>query len=713
MAPFEGCERVYFYSDEEGTAPFRDFDGGDSKTQAFLPGLVFEGGIITGLEDGTGLVFLGDLIDHAPNELRLLGAMLKLKQRHPERVVLIGGNRDVDKLRLTDECVIVGEDAEDIVTEDHLSTFDNLLDLAEEIRGGFGHKFKFKPHAFGSRTFARNAQVPPPSDGVGVSETLEGMYNSTMGSPEAIKSKIEEYQTLGVNMDFDDPELKCILVALMNMIAAGRGVKTLNENLPTAWSLYTREQPGHYLGVHMRYLQQCDILNMFDFGGKTVLVSHAGVPASIACPLGLPPPADADAKPGAKEVIECINREFKEAVALIDESRDRDGDEDTNRSARLDLVAKYVFLAGAGNSVTNEDGRTISSDEISPIVGYVDRPAAPKYAGGATGGAWFDGTARCGHSFEANHSVNPAIDFSVYGHRPQGPAPTVWRTSGTTYVCVDVSKMPAETHANGIPNPDYRSFAFFRLSRETEGDGVKAEVLGRTRAPRQLWDKLGLRRRTPAREDRHAEYTYDVASSPGPLVEGYEHAYDYKYTLGGRDVYHRAEQFRNYLMIPDGASDEFQIDDDKRRVTFGSDVFHSIPARESPTHDPIDRPIDRPSKIPAPSGSSSNRGEKIPAPSDVPFPSRIPLPPSRPVFGPQPRPSPVLAQAAPDARTRAEQRHIERQRAARDAKKGLYGRTSRPWGGQASSRVAGVPDAVWAGALGVLALAAAALAALA
>ena len=53
---FEGCDKVYFYSDEEGTAPFRDFDDG-----VFLPGLKFEGGIITGLEDRTGLVFLGDM----------------------------------------------------------------------------------------------------------------------------------------------------------------------------------------------------------------------------------------------------------------------------------------------------------------------------------------------------------------------------------------------------------------------------------------------------------------------------------------------------------------------------------------------------------------------------------------------------------------------------------------------------------------------------
>jgi hypothetical protein len=49
------------------------------------------------------LVFGGDAVDRGPDGRRFLRALVDLKARHPARVVLLAGNRDINKLRLPRE----------------------------------------------------------------------------------------------------------------------------------------------------------------------------------------------------------------------------------------------------------------------------------------------------------------------------------------------------------------------------------------------------------------------------------------------------------------------------------------------------------------------------------------------------------------------------------------------------------------------------------
>mmetsp|Transcript_18751 Transcript_18751/g.58762 ORF Transcript_18751/g.58762 Transcript_18751/m.58762 type:complete len:695 (+) Transcript_18751:26-2110(+) len=55
------------------------------------------------LKDGCHFVFGGDACDKGPGTLRFLEAMVRLKQRYPERVHLLMGNRDINKMRWTSE----------------------------------------------------------------------------------------------------------------------------------------------------------------------------------------------------------------------------------------------------------------------------------------------------------------------------------------------------------------------------------------------------------------------------------------------------------------------------------------------------------------------------------------------------------------------------------------------------------------------------------
>lgn len=52
------------------------------------------------LREGCRFVYGGDVVDHQPGDLRLLDELLALKRRFGERVQLVIGNRDVNKLRL-------------------------------------------------------------------------------------------------------------------------------------------------------------------------------------------------------------------------------------------------------------------------------------------------------------------------------------------------------------------------------------------------------------------------------------------------------------------------------------------------------------------------------------------------------------------------------------------------------------------------------------
>jgi len=48
-------------------------------------------------------VFGGDLYDKGPYDIRLSQMLCDLKDKHPDRVWLLMGNRDINKLRLSSE----------------------------------------------------------------------------------------------------------------------------------------------------------------------------------------------------------------------------------------------------------------------------------------------------------------------------------------------------------------------------------------------------------------------------------------------------------------------------------------------------------------------------------------------------------------------------------------------------------------------------------
>ena len=53
--------------------------------------------------NNTHFVYGGDTVDKGPGDIRLVRALVNLKRRYPDRVHLLVGNRDLNKLRLPSE----------------------------------------------------------------------------------------------------------------------------------------------------------------------------------------------------------------------------------------------------------------------------------------------------------------------------------------------------------------------------------------------------------------------------------------------------------------------------------------------------------------------------------------------------------------------------------------------------------------------------------
>ncbi|HEY1100885.1 MAG TPA: metallophosphoesterase [Myxococcota bacterium] len=83
-----------------------DVEGSWLRLSSFVdrcPGVYFDklGRLV--VDDDTVFVFGGDAVDRGPWSRRVVRTLLEAKLRQPEQVVLIGGNRDINKLRLPRE----------------------------------------------------------------------------------------------------------------------------------------------------------------------------------------------------------------------------------------------------------------------------------------------------------------------------------------------------------------------------------------------------------------------------------------------------------------------------------------------------------------------------------------------------------------------------------------------------------------------------------
>jgi hypothetical protein len=239
-------------------------------------------------------VFTGDLIDRGKYSIRNLQKMLKLKQYYPHDIILICGNRDLNKIRMYHECSIdyieknildiknVKERPQDIneiisklksMDKENIEFKNSMVVIASNINiKGIVNDFTTITEE------GKEVKIKPSNDGkvddvfkLSYADDLTRipkMYSYTLGSVEQVKFFKEEFieifkldKTIFDNND----ELLYKLIAMMNMVMGKEWYNLPNE----------LEQ---YNALYIKYLQKCHIIASFTIKDKLCIASHSGIP---------------------------------------------------------------------------------------------------------------------------------------------------------------------------------------------------------------------------------------------------------------------------------------------------------------------------------------------------------------------------------------------------------------------------------------------------
>lgn len=310
-----GVDRFYFFSDEEGQIPYR-YEGSneaferncpsieefitDLDTECFPLGVDSRKGHIG--EDPTfGFCFLGDLVDHGPHSVALLRYMIQCKRVAPERVVLILGNRDLNKIRMSDEYTVVLEDGrcvfchetfwkdpEEGTDFDFWTVVNKVKDLLVLDQAGF----YLSPDQLEKRV--TGGICPPPCQKAIGSTNFNNplarvnfLYGKTLGAPneaEPVWFRIQEL--FGESASEHDNDEKAVALCLLNMIMGNNWEEesATYKLLQQLGAITDGECACTWLdlnGLYVRYIQHADVIAKIQMDGKLYYASHHGITSQL------------------------------------------------------------------------------------------------------------------------------------------------------------------------------------------------------------------------------------------------------------------------------------------------------------------------------------------------------------------------------------------------------------------------------------------------
>jgi hypothetical protein len=491
---------VYFFTDEEGCANLyaddtnQNSDLNDFMTFANTKSSGMVGGNECKLVGDEGLVSLGDMVDHNKFSIGIQKNLLNLKNKYPERVVLIAGNRDLNKIRMADECTIICSDnITDIFGKEPA---DNFVDLVKQIVNGWGSEYKFL--LTGSEVENRvnnyvhcHAKASDATLDTNHPENrIKYLYTKTMGAPKEYTEWLR-LQELGLGIkgnrfdDTDNPQIsKAIALCILNMVMGNIYVGQAKEKLQKI-KISEHLTLDHINGLYVKYILMSNIIAKLIIGNKNYLVSHHGIPSAQGAGKSENEFKVYNQKftnmfntesfiDGNKHALNATQPEFKEAdlEQIMDDYqtmisylhpvftiKNNTLDEYQN-IGRLELSKTLSLISGACSNMT----------EFSPVIGNPGREGNKSFIsetpnlflgkelkGGVidvTEPKYFDFAKQSPDADSKNH-----IEAIIYGHIPQGFVPSIFGSkTNTKFICLDVSK------ANiGLGADDY-SFAIYKAS---------------------------------------------------------------------------------------------------------------------------------------------------------------------------------------------------------------------------------------------------------
>jgi hypothetical protein len=451
---FENDTTVYCFSDIESNMPPEIknlmFSTNDKTTNIdYTP--------IDLLSNKKAIVFTGDLIDRGAYTVRNLLNMLKLKNTYQDNVILICGNRDINKIRMYHECYI--EDIDTKILKGGTSL--GIVQIIELLKGiGKNSEIDIFDNSGCEISASINIRgiVNPPTHPIKYRKKYDknfknkyrddiyrivDIYTNTLGSPNQIEFFNDEFKVLfkDVENEFveggfvegkynNNNDEKYILllkfIAMMNMVM---GKNNNVELLPKCFQSYN--------GLYINYLEKCHIISQFTIGNNNnniYIASHSGIPYKKATNTSqgfFYIPSDVGIEPTSKlsnniSNIADINKNFNDFIKGILDDRINYTSYD---------FKKYVAM---GASCLNTVDSQLTS-LASPIVSSLDIHKIRE------------------ENRESLRSLNiektKTNIYNIFGHQPSGLTPQINKVKDeeliSYHIDLDISK--AE-NANGISN---------------------------------------------------------------------------------------------------------------------------------------------------------------------------------------------------------------------------------------------------------------------
>ena len=473
---------VYCFSDIESNMPqeIKDlmFDTNDKKLDIEYTPKDLK-------KERKAIVFTGDLIDRGAYTVRNLLNMLNLKVENNDNVILICGNRDINKIRMYHECYIEEIDEKILKKGSELTTIESIIGKLKDI----GNKDIFENSGCEiSASINIRGIVNPLEHPLIIRKKYDknfrksyhddisritDIYTKTLGSNNQIKFFNDEFNALfgidlfGIdlfgftNEDLhekdreqfkagieNDPRYILLLkfIAMMNMVMGKNRNGDDLAKLPKCLRQYN--------GLYINYLEKCHIISKFTIGDNAdniYIASHSGIPykAATAATEGFfYIPSDVGIEPTSPPTkdnhidhIENINNNFNGFIKRIlnDEVKYTDDD-----------FKKYVAMgASCLDTISN------LTSLASPIVSSLEIVKIRNESLNSLNTLKIDGVKKI---------------YNIFGHQPSGFTPQINRVidggSGvnplTSYhIDLDVSK--AEDGA-GISNKN--SYVYLTLNND-------------------------------------------------------------------------------------------------------------------------------------------------------------------------------------------------------------------------------------------------------
>jgi hypothetical protein len=447
--------------------------------------------------------FLGDAWGVGPNNIELVGSLIRFKQRNPNDVVVLGGNRDTIRCRKSIETMLTKKSRDDLKAAMKLFNQDpkdpNAIAALKAVAIDFQHKVA--ADATESSYIDYLYYLDSADQGFTIEKETTAIervdaISKTMGEASAWDYIVDEYLKM-VGGAVDDREIKCkIYLHLVRVMSTSIGDLEQDECHKAAEAFVNIYQD------HLDAIDLCALLQIED-NNEYVYLSHGSVvrkvvptaPGSIfECQLPLKPKeedrvitsSDTTAIKNYKDqaIKDFKSKEGKENTILRNEEL-TDGVKKINQ--KMKLIRESANVKEWPSFVVSMNSSTIDI--------YFEKPDGSNYTGvnqnitGSFGGPTMMQSGGLRERIHVNSlsRTTEGVDLGddkviLYcsGHNPEGymaafikaPAPADGKNK--YYICVDVSKIDAQDYENKERN----TCCCLILEPDARG-GLKKRIIGR------------------------------------------------------------------------------------------------------------------------------------------------------------------------------------------------------------------------------------------